>query len=421
MKRRIALALFIALLAAFAGHSIGGAQSGVDVRSNTAQSQFPNGIAFQLDVAAVGGIGDVRLVYEIASAGVRATAQPQCTGGTDVSCSFLLSSGGASTLIPGAVVTYFWRITVGGATQETEHQVVTYEDSRFDWQTISDGNITLWYYSGSESDARDVLAAARDSVERNSALLQTTVSAPIKVYYYRSAQEMQLAINADNPEGLVTLGEVSLIFPDTAMVAADARPQDIVRHEITHVVIHNTVLRPFDVPTWLDEGTAVYAQSEPLPDHRQAIESAISSGQVLSVRSMSSASVGSTAERSSVLYGESWSLVKYLIDTYGEEKFAQLFRVFKGGASTGDALQQVYGFNQDGLENAWRDSVGLPPRSAPTPNEAARPTPNPTADGTPEPGGGGANIGLIVIIAVVTAVLAGGTLAIGVVLARRFR
>lgn len=419
MKRRIALALFLALLAAFAGQSIGGAQSGVDVRSNTAQSQFPDGLAFQLDVAATSGVDDVRLVYEIAPDGVRATAQPQCTGGTDVSCSFLLPSGGASVLIPGAVVTYFWRITVGGATQETEHQVATYEDSRFEWQTISDGNVTLWYESGSESDARAVLTAARESLDRISALLETTVDFPVKVFYYGSARDMQEAIPTSSEEGIITLGEV--VFSDTAMVAADYSPEDIARHEVAHIVVRQAIQGPFGVPDWLNEGTAVFAQSQPLSDQRAAIEAAISSGNVLSVRSISSASAGASSDTVSLFYGESWSLVKFLIDTYGEQQFAQLFKAFAAGDSTGDALQQVYGFNQDGLENAWRDSVGLPPRSAPTPNEAARPTPNPTADDTPEPDEGGANVGLIVIIAVVTAAIAGGTLAIGFVLARRLR
>ena len=37
------------------------------------------------------------------------------------------------------------------------------------------------------------------------------------------------------------------------------------------------------------------------------------------------------------------------------------------------ALEQVYGFNQGGLENAWRESVGLPPRSAPTPDDSQVP------------------------------------------------
>ena len=47
---------------------------------------------------------------------------------------------------------------------------------------------------------------------------------------------------------------------------------------------------------------------------------------------------------------------------YGEEKFAQLYAVFKSGKTTDNALQQVYGFDQEGLEDAWRASLGLAPR-----------------------------------------------------------
>ncbi len=50
-----------------------------------------------------------------------------------------------------------------------------------------------------------------------------------------------------------------------------------------------------------------------------------------------------------LFYGQSWSLVSFLIDTYGEDDFAQLFAEIKGGVTTDSALDTVYGFDQDGL------------------------------------------------------------------------
>ena len=419
---RLALAaLLLALAAIFAAAGTASAQGAVDVRSSSAQSDFPDGIVFALDAASDAGFDDVRLVYEVAPDGVRATAVPDCAGGTVVSCTFVLAANRQNLLIPGAEVTYFWRLTTGGATQETEPQLVTYEDDRFEWRTVSEGNLTLWWYDGSEEEARAVLAAGRESLDRIGSLLQTTVDFPVKVFYYGSAQDMQRAIIADNSEGIVTLGEV--VYSDTAMVSADTVPTEIARHEIAHIVVRQALRGPFDVPDWLNEGTAVFAQSQPLEGQRQALEQAISSGQVLSVRSLSSASVGAQSSRVFLFYGQSWSLVQFLVDTYGEEKFAQLFKTFKDGATTAEALQQVYGFDQDGLENAWRESVGLPPREPVSPDEVGEePTPNPTADDTPEPDDdGGVSIAVIAVIAVLTMVLAGGLLATGVMLARRYR
>jgi hypothetical protein len=341
-----------------------------------------------------------------------------------VSCTFQLGASQRNLLIPGADVTYFWRVTRSDDTQETERQQVTYEDDRFQWRTVSDGNLTLWYYSGSEEEARSVLAAGRESLDSISRLLQTAIDFPVKIFYYASAQEMQPAIFTDNREGVVTLGEV--VYSDTAMVSADTVPEEIARHEIAHIVVREAVRGPFDVPDWLNEGTAVFAQSQPLEGQRQALEVAISSGQVFSVRSLSSASAGGLSDRVFLFYGQSWSLVQFLVDTHGEEKFAQLFRAFKKGANTADALQEVYGFDQDGLENAWRESVGLPPRQAPTPDEVEEAAPTEAAP--PEKEGsesasddGGVSAGVIVVIAVLTVLLAGGLLATGVILARRYR
>jgi len=86
--------------------------------------------------------------------------------------------------------------------------------------------------------------------------------------------------------------------------------------------------------------------------------------------------------------------VSYLIDTYGSQEFAQLFATFKAGATIDDALNKVYGFDQRGLEDRWRQSLGLPPQDRP---EAA-PTAPPAAPsgGQAQTGEGGVSAGLLV-------------------------
>ncbi|OGO51629.1 MAG: hypothetical protein A2148_10330 [Chloroflexi bacterium RBG_16_68_14] len=404
-----------------------GAQGGIEVRESASQSDFPHGIVFTLDAASDVALDEVRLIYEIAPDGVRASAIPDCVGGTVISCTFQLGASRRALLIPGAEVTYFWRLTKGDVSQETASQVVVYEDDRFDWRMVSDGNLTLWWYSGSEEEARAVLAAGRESLDGLSRLLQTSVDFPVKIFYYASAREMEPAIIADNVEGVVTLGEV--VYSDTAMVSADAAALEIARHEVAHIVVRQAVPGPFGIPDWLNEGTAVFAQTQPLENQLQALEGAIRSGRVFSVRSLSSASTGALGDRVSLFYGQSWSLVDFLVNTYGEEKFTQLFQAFEEGATTAEALEQVYGFNQDGLENAWRDSVGLPPRQAPTPGGNQEQAPPTEAGPTPEaaesePGaedGGGVPLGVILVIVGLTALLAGGLVGAGVFLARRYR
>ena len=100
----------------------------------------------------------------------------------------------------------------------------------------------------------------------------------------------------------------------------------------------------------------------------------------MSVRSMTSPT--GDPDKVTLFYGEAWSVVNFMVEEYGEEKFARVYAVFKEGSTTDDALQQVYGFDQDGLEDAWRDSLGLAPRQRATATPTATPTaapPSPTA------------------------------------------
>jgi hypothetical protein len=149
---------------------------------------------------------------------------------------------------------------------------------------------------------------------------------------------------------------------------------DILRHELTHVVTEVAGEGPYGgVPAWLDEGTAMYAQSEPGEGFTAALEGAVRRDRLLSVRSMTSPT--GDPDKVTLFYGEAWSLVSFLVKEYGEAKFAQLYAVFKEGSTTDKALQQVYGFDQEGLEDAWRASLGLAPRQ--------RATVTPTATATP--------------------------------------
>ena len=66
-----------------------------------------------------------------------------------------------------------------------------------------------------------------------------------------------------------------------------------------------------------------------------------------------------------LFYGEAHSIVRYLIDTYGTDKFRALVAGIKDGKSIDDALLAAYGFDRDGLDARWRTSVGAVAR-APT-------------------------------------------------------
>ena len=68
-----------------------------------------------------------------------------------------------------------------------------------------------------------------------------------------------------------------------------------------------------------------------------------------------------------------FSIVKFLVETYGQEKMTSLLTALRDGATVDGALTQTYGFNIEGLETEWRKAIGAQPRTV-----SAQPTAQPT-------------------------------------------
>ena len=431
MRRLILLLATVAVVSSL-WPALGRAQQGVDVHSWEARNDFPKGITFKLDFESEEPVQEVRFRYAIAPDGSRAYGVPECAGITSVQCTFDLKSTASNFLIPGVEITYFWEITdQAGRTVETDPDRCMYQDDRFDWRSLSEDGLTVWFYAGSEDDMRSLLSVGQDTLTRMGSLLGTEVDFPVKVFVYDSAEDMQPVLLAGqlSPEhGVITLGEV--VVSDTAVVAHDAYAPDILRHELSHIVMRNAVKGPFsNLPAWLEEGVAVYGQSQPLADMKSALEAAIKSNRPFTIRSLSSASVGESGGSVGLFYGQSYSVVRFLIDDYGEEKFRELLAAFREGNRTDDALMQVYGFDQDGLENAWRLSVGLPERIIEGGQEQpSNPLPQITPFGAGESGQGqgaaaeggrGVPVTALVVVAVLTVALAGTFAGAAVLVLRR--
>lgn len=402
------------------------AQSGIEIVSERAINEFPRGVTFSIELRADAPPDEVRLRYELAPDGTGASAVADCSGTTTITCSHTLISGNGIFVIPGAEITYYWEIRpTEGESTETVEQLYVHEDTRFTFETVTSGNVTVYYHSGLVSQADAVLQASVGSIASTGELLQTEVGFPVKVFLYTTAEEMQPAIVPGGGRGVAILGEV--VYSDTAMVSADVATLDIARHELAHIVTREASKGPFGLPDWLNEGISVFQQSQPLSGHGAALESAIARDRVLTMVQLNSSAAGDTADTVGLYYGQAGSIVRYVVETYGAEEFAELVATFKEGSRPDAAFEAVYGFDQLGLENEWRASVGLSPRAA-----SATSTPRAADDdatATPRTGsvgqdngnadGAGMSVVTVAIIVALTALALAALGGLGLAVARR--
>jgi hypothetical protein len=86
------------------------------------------------------------------------------------------------------------------------------------------------------------------------------------------------------------------------------------------------------------------------------LEEAILEDELISVRSLCSPFSAET-EKARLSYAQSYSLVRYLLDNYGQERMLELLAILKQGSTYDEALTEVYGFNIDGLDAQWRGTL----------------------------------------------------------------
>jgi hypothetical protein len=96
----------------------------------------------------------------------------------------------------------------------------------------------------------------------------------------------------------------------------------------------------------------MYSEGPLDPTFEASLVSALSQNKLFSVRSMSSP-FSTDATLSYQEYAQSYSLIDFLISTYGQSKMTALLEAFHQGNTYDGALMQVYGFDMDGLYKLW--------------------------------------------------------------------
>jgi hypothetical protein len=355
----------------------------VDLQINEAQAEFPGEIEFHLEITTPSPIESVELEYGVekvscAEASVRAVPEVTEGEGQQVLADWTWDFRRSGSLPPGTRVWWRWHVTSDeGETYSTPVAWLSFDDNCHDWQSVEQGQINVHWYRGELDFGQEMLAAAVEAQARLTADPGANLERPIHIYFYATADELQDALLFSQR----WTGGVAFTDYYTILVAASPGDQGYgrrtVTHELMHLVVHQLAFNCWsDLPRWLDEGLASWAEGDLEPGQQEMLDEAISADKLLSLDSLSGA-FSAHADRASLSYAQSYSVIAFLIEAYGREKVLELLAVFREGATYDGALEQVYGFGTDGLEDLWRASIGAQPRptqSAPAGDPTAIPT-----------------------------------------------
>jgi len=384
---------------------------GVQVLDQRVQSQFPNGVRFSLTARSPDLIDDIRVFFRKADQRNRAYGTVEFAKGNEVRGEYLLRSGGGGGFIPpGTQIDYSFEIRdKAGRVHRTPEQRFIYLDNRFEWRTVSDGLVTVYYYGEFvEKRAQTVLEAAQETLKQMGPVLGIQPIAPLRIVTYNNYRHMVVALPFRSQAVLEQLQTEGQAFSEerVLLVLGDSPTlRGITSHEFTHLLVAEAAGGAISqVPAWLNEGLAEFANLEPTDSYDRALRNAIFTRRLRPLWYQSD--FGGKPEDIIIAYGQARSVVQFLVAKHGPAKIAELMRTLQKTLDIDKAMEEVYGFDQYGLDSQWRVALGLEPlpppqvlerqlqaraeatptpQPTPTPTPEATPTPDPSPTPTPEP------------------------------------
>jgi hypothetical protein len=329
--------------------------------TSSVELDFPLKLLFKISADSANQITDIRLHYSTnieSFAPITSEAFIIFTPDTAIDAEWLWDMRKTGGLPPGTNIKYWWTVKdASGSRVETTPTSIKFDDNRYDWQSLTEGNLTIYWYEGNQSFAAELMAAAQQALVRLEQNTGARLKKPAEIYVYANSGDL--------------LG--ALVFPQEwtggvaftlyNIIAIGITPNNIdwgksaISHELTHLVVQQMVSNPYTgLPTWLDEGLAMYAEGALDIGFTSRLMNAINKGRLIPVRSLSSP-FSTDAETAYLSYAQSYSLVEFLVTEYGQDRMQILLTTFSKGSSYDEALESAYGFNMGELNTLWHDHV----------------------------------------------------------------
>lgn len=330
----------------------------ISVSRNEAMLEFPDGFRLLLDAEATETIVRAELHYVVPPNKTINISVADVEPGSSVSIEHSLDLV-VNYIPPGIEMVANWVITTeAGHSISTEPQTLFWHDDRFDWELYESADVRIYTYSDDVEFVEHALDVAQTSVDELELRFDVSTTYPVNFWLYESGSDLEsaLAPNSRDWIGGITLPE----FPTISAVLAPGDEYGLGRlipHELCHQVLYQATKNPFAyLSNWLDEGLASSVQLTGTDGFDNQVELAYQNGTLPSLQSLI-AEWPADREQAAISYASAYSVVQYLIATYGEDALSALLDGYTAGLSHDEALIAAIGLSTVELDQEWRDSL----------------------------------------------------------------
>ncbi|MDQ3549581.1 MAG: peptidase MA family metallohydrolase, partial [Chloroflexota bacterium] len=344
----------------------------------SADAAFGESLTFEVTVASEATVEEAELYWHADGNPELAAAYPEIVPGQQVEIDHEVDLA-FEYLPPGIDIVYFWRVIDGdGNATDSEEQVLFYMDDGRDWDSVTNGLVTVWWYSGNQEFADDMLGTANRTIETLATRFDVAADEPIRIVIYGNDDDFMEALPPNSADWIG--GQA---HPALNLIVAQVQPgsgagreiRRMIPHEVSHLILHQATENPWNSPpNWLDEGLAVYNQETPDADLPNILDDAVDDGRLIPVRALGS-SFPLDPDQAYLSYAESHSIATFIIEELGEDEMAELIAIFRDEVSYDEAVERSLGMSVEELDAAWKAWLGYEGDRQPSGSDSGDDTP----------------------------------------------
>lgn len=258
---------------------------------------------------------------------------------------------------PGSLLRYQWMVKdqQGNITYGPE-EVIIYSDNRYSWQEIESEHFIVYYYED-RAVADMVSEVAEETYPKVAQDIGYGADEKIKIYIYATKEaylEVGDASLRDWAGGSSYAQHNLFLMPASK---DEVWLKQLIPHEVTHILFNRRV-GDYSVllPIWLQEGIAMYEEDYDYSweENGATVKRALKDGKLIPLTQMRDFSFRESDEVG-LIYAESYTVIKYMVETYGVESFNALIERLSEGKDFDEALRDVYGLGLEELDIQWQN------------------------------------------------------------------
>ncbi|MBH51770.1 MAG: hypothetical protein CL785_01270 [Chloroflexi bacterium] len=325
-------------------------------------SEFPDSIKFHISSEKPIPYNTLTLKYKILGTKATQTENLQIDQNKSVDKTITIQTSTSKSYIPpGAEIEYWYELSTKEKNiYSSVRSTYILTDPSYEWQLIENQNGYIYFHDFDNASAKLILENATNTYLSISQLLGLKSDKPLRITVYNNWKELKAILpprSEVQEESLITEG---MSFGDTGVIVLLGNRDAIIgitMHETVHFTLRNAMGDvSWSIPDWLNEGLAEYANTESDGKYNYIISKAINDNSLFPITSLTK--FPGKPDDVILAYGQSKSIVTFLINSYGDNAFQKLIDYLRQGNHIDSALVDAYGFNRTEIDNKWRESIG---------------------------------------------------------------